>query len=57
MPRVKKNPAEHKKRGPAEPPPLVIDTDDPLGAFDRLLGADPKKTKSKARRRRTRRKS
>ena len=44
------------KRGPAEPPPLIIETDDPLGAFDRLLGADPKKAKSRARRKRPRRK-
>jgi hypothetical protein len=38
-----------KKRGPPEPPPLVIETDDPLGAFDRMLKADPNKAKAEAR--------
>lgn len=39
-----------KKPGPKPPPPLNIETDDPLGAFDKLLGADPDKAKSEAQR-------
>jgi len=38
-----------KKPGPKPPPPLVIDTDRPLDAFDRLLGAGPERVKSVAR--------
>jgi hypothetical protein len=35
-----------RKRGPPEPPPLVIETDDPLAAFAQMLRADPDKAKA-----------
>jgi len=41
-----------KKNGPK--PPLVIETDEPLEAFDKLLGADAEKAKKKAKKPRTR---
>lgn len=39
-----------KKRGPKEPPPLVIKTDDPLGTLRKVLQADPDKAKQAAQR-------
>lgn len=50
MPSKPKTPVKSagRKRGPPEPPPLVIDVADPLEAFDRLLRADPKAAKAAA---------
>lgn len=52
MATVRKKPGKPKgrKRGPPEPPPLVIETNDPLAAFDRLLRAKPDKAKERAKR-------